>query len=98
MYARMHKSVPMGSHLINTKIKAHGTQSFPKHLNTRLYKNSEEDNNLGLIHFNENYMYMQLPIQIFKLTHLVISGKTCGHYKIFSPLQNGLLLILALKC
>ena len=36
-------------------------------------------------------------IQIFKLTHLVISGKTCDHYKIFSPLQNGLFLLLALK-
>ena len=49
---------------------------------------------------NLDYMHMQLPIQIFKLTHLqvVISGKTCDHYKIFSPLQNGLLLLLALKC
>ena len=47
---------------------------------------------------NLDYMYMQLPIQIFKLIHLVISGKTCDHYKIFSPLQSRLLLLLALKC
>ena len=47
---------------------------------------------------NLDYIYMQLPIQIFKLTYLVISGKTCDHYKIFSPLQSGLLLLLALKC
>ena len=44
---------------------------------------------------NLDYIHM---LQIFKLTHLVISGKTCDHYKIFSPLKNGLLLLLALKC
>ena len=49
---------------------------------------SKENINLDYIHMH----------QIFKLTHLVISGKTCDHYKIFSPLQNGLLLLLALKC